>query len=981
MKQTRKIQTLLLCVFFAAFAVLGSAATFYIANAASPADASQNASYYGDKLTDPVSKIFYNALENMNFTSGNSVAVNDQAVLDEAAKYSVGDPSLLAKFGAAVDSFRYDHSELFYVDFDLLSVNVKRKSNYFSVEIGAGRSDTYFVDGFNKDNIGAEISWYNDALNTFVNGIGVQDSDSVSQKAEKVATAVCNKVTYDFCVDENGNDMNEARFIRTAYGALKYGKAVCEGYSRIFKAALDKLGVKNVLVCGTLLDDNGAAQAHMWNAVFDGENWLACDPTLTDSGNDGLIMANAEKLYKDHFEDPQVSTSGYKMPYPEIKGEKLSTDFAAPETDWVVDYDKNGLKIESVVLEGAKKFAVTYNGMDRIAAENAGFIILNRIGSTAGGGDEEFGPWLSAEQTEIHYGTVTKNGKTYFLRDLDIAKKTIQFAVIPNTVQPDTTGLIPSYSDDLVVDKAIVAPVSLLNPLHDPDYVADIYARDISPRNVSLDTTEDTKFNAHITYSKVLTFTDGSNAPKLSFKARYFDATSYIEDIYEWARIENVRLDIDAENDTTTIYFDFYPSTSYTHNEVIYEFTLSNMKGVYQKADAEKYPPVASMLFQRVSIACPKVFGGGKLYISGYGTPTLVDNSDLSMKGWTYKDENGKEKKVSESQRSQLALVVKTPKASDKAGLENAVDKAVGADNVMSTATYELNINLCKNIPAIPNGSFLKLSFGFPAGITAESEGVEFEVYHFKRNAQGEIDYSIEPEVLNCVVTKYGLTVTVHDFSPFVIVARKSTEADKAKKGIVTALNGMGGSVSASTGMPVNFLESAEDFVEYTITPDAGNAVEYVLLNGKALTVSENKVKVNYADLEEKNNILSVGFVSSTVLEKEQNEGVTNVTAEFASKTYNKEYEPAPEALSLSTYPDAPIDAPEAPEKNHTWIIILVCVLAVVLVAGVAVFVAVFNKKRHAAANASASENANANVKVADSEAANPDKKRKNNKK
>lgn len=162
---------------------------------------------------------------------------------------------------------------------------------------------------------------------------------------------------------------------------------------------------------------------------------------------------------------------------------------------------------------------------------------------------------------------------------------------------------------------------------------------------------------------------------------------------------------------------------------------------------------------------------------------------------------------ASQNQISQLALVVTKPY--DESEIKDELNNLAGEDAVLKAETYDINLNLCGGFTYIPNGLSIKISLGFPAGYSAKDKGVTFKVYHFKRNDDGTIDYSKTQEV-DCVVTEYGLVITVDNFSPFAIVALDSSKVQTTKKGIVTNFNGVGGSVNNSlSNSSVNFIEKA----------------------------------------------------------------------------------------------------------------------------------------------------------------------------
>jgi hypothetical protein len=217
-------------------------------------------------------------------------------------------------------------------------------------------------------------------------------------------------------------------------------------------------------------------------------------------------------------------------------------------------------------------------------------------------------------------------------------------------------------------------------------------------------------------------------------------------------------------------------------------------------------------------------------------------------------------------------LVINKP---DDAQSESMVDGAlsssgIDSSSVASAETYELEINICKQIKEIPKGSFVQLSFGFPAGYGPDSAGVTFSVYHFNKKDDGTLDYD-NPDKLDCVITEYGLVVTVTSFSPFVILTVNGDSTDTSKTVWARAV-GNGGSIEG------NAIAKAEQggSVTYTFTPDSGYQVERLLLNDEEIEVSGNTATLTYDQLKG-NDILYVYFASSKVVQAEKDAGLTPV--------------------------------------------------------------------------------------------------------
>jgi len=868
-----------LAIFLVLTMLVGTTPMAWAADGSSYA-AGASEGYYGSKLTDSVAIAFYDALEKMDFASGENLPVADPAVIAQAEAYASGNDMLIRSFGAAVDSFRYDHMEYFYVDWDMLSVNVGRKNGAYVVNIGTGRTDSYLVD--KTANIGTQVSEFSDALDKIVAQAEEKLSAdaTIKDKAKAANDVVCDAVTYDFCDDANGNATEASKYIRTAYGALVNGRAVCEGYARLYKAILDRMGVECELVSGYYIDGE-AFEPHMWNYVQNEEGrWYAVDVTMNDGHRlqMGGIPTNYEKYFwqtdevfsVDHFEDGVVSSVQYEMPYPELHKFWLTpTSSGLFKSGYDAYGDKSGLWF-------------SYDGKDAEQLEAEGLYMAFRT-ATTNTGSVQWSAWQSAKEVERLYqtnGVLSDNGKTYFLMP-NISMFAIDVGIFdtPEDKINEIDGHVISaeYSEEAVTSH-LLEKMMVENPVHDDKYISPSYVKETEPYNLLqawMDVTHGTQ-HVSLTYHDPLRVANGEEFELTWDVSSYNRRDLSLEAVQKYAKVENVEFDGDR-----TISFDFTPSKMYNHNMIFYDFDVRGLVNIKDDG-TDGVPPVDFTIGARYEddIACCKIFNDGRLYVNSYAQPSIAMNGDLSTTGWTYedKDENGNvvTKKVSESQRSQMALVVTKP--NDSNDLTEAAMSQVGATTTMQSVTYEIDLNICGKIVQIPNGSYMKLNLGIPDGFEnlVGKENVKFKLYHFKRNNDGTLNYE-NPEEIECVFTPYGIIAEVHSFSPYVLVAVDNSKLPAAErdtsKSIALVNNGHGGKVEGNS--VVTLKENGS--TTYTLIPDEGYGVEYATLNGKDVAIEDHKITLTYDQLEN-SNTLEVGFVAESVKEAEAAEGIVPVT-------------------------------------------------------------------------------------------------------
>lgn len=205
--------------------------------------------------------------------------------------------------------------------------------------------------------------------------------------------------------------------------------------------------------------------------------------------------------------------------------------------------------------------------------------------------------------------------------------------------------------------------------------------------------------------------------------------------------------------------------------------------------------------------------------------------------------------------------------------------------DVLSSSTYELDLDLCGFLTRVPSGTYMKVAFGFPQGYCAKDAGVTFKLYHFKRGNDGKIDPTQTIEI-PCVITEYGLVAEINDFSPFAVVAIKNDKVESsATKSVYSRVVGNGGSVKVESSNQNLASVEQNGKVVFTVNAMEGYKISYVLLNQKKIDVTGEKIELNYDNLQD-NNILEVAFVANRVDEYEKQNGITNLQQDF-SASYN----------------------------------------------------------------------------------------------
>lgn len=194
-----------------------------------------------EELKDPYISLYFSAL---NFDENCKVRLTEEEMI------------------TVVDAVIYDNSELFWLTGNY---NYKIYSDY--VEI----SHEYRVDKNEAEKISDQLE---------------KKIDSIIAKMPKYNTQFEKELyLHDYVCDNTVYDETTLNLEgQTAYGALLYGRTVCEGYARAVQLLLDEVGIKNYLIVGEASDTNDD-ELHMWNVVqIDGYNYH-----LDATWNDGAF--------------------------------------------------------------------------------------------------------------------------------------------------------------------------------------------------------------------------------------------------------------------------------------------------------------------------------------------------------------------------------------------------------------------------------------------------------------------------------------------------------------------------------------------------------------------------------------------------------------------------------------------------------------------------------------------------------------------
>ncbi len=283
-------------------------------------------SYYYSQLNEDAKKFYDGLKENKeNLTSGN-YTIDYGTEFNTILNSEGGKEKVSTDFQSAWNAFSYDNIDLFYIDVSKVTLT-SEQSNLggiitYSLSIGPGENDNYFLNSFkNEDEVKNAIEYLENIKEQMIEQTS---NDNIYTKIAKVHNWLIYFVDYE----ESTNSKDQY----TIYGALKNGKAVCEGYARAFKYFMDGIGVPCVLASGTAQNSQGETESHAWNYVQIDNKWYATDVTWddpvvmggeeqTDEMKYQYFLKGSEEFFKDHKEDGKISELSMEFKFPTLATE------------------------------------------------------------------------------------------------------------------------------------------------------------------------------------------------------------------------------------------------------------------------------------------------------------------------------------------------------------------------------------------------------------------------------------------------------------------------------------------------------------------------------------------------------------------------------------------------------------------------------------------------------------------------------------
>ena len=310
-------------------------------------------SYYYNKLTEQQKNI-YTAIANGVKSLTNDVKLKKYEYIDSE--------TTMKDVEVALHKFLLDHPEVYYMD-DKYTVSTKTGITGTGVIVGL----TYQFGSIEELN--NSIARLNSKFDEILNEATIEKGKDFENE-QKIHDVLSKKVTYYEYEDLSKIPSK----YHTIEGTLTENLAVCDGLAKTFQILLDKVGIKSIIVSGSL---NGTS--HAWNMVQLEDGWYHTDIT-----SDNSIKTEKKVVFHSYF---NINTETIKKTHviseEDIIPESKSTKYNYYEYTGknIVSGDNFANKLKEIISKNSDENLVEYkvNGFDNVPEKTIDVLRKNKF--------------------------------------------------------------------------------------------------------------------------------------------------------------------------------------------------------------------------------------------------------------------------------------------------------------------------------------------------------------------------------------------------------------------------------------------------------------------------------------------------------------------------------------------------------------------------------------------------------------------------
>ena len=310
-------------------------------------------SYYYYKLTEQQKNI-YTAIANGVKSLTNDVKLKKYEYIDSE--------TTMKDVEVALHKFLLDHPEVYYMD-DKYTVSTKTGITGTGVIVGL----TYQFGSIEELN--NSVARLNSKFDEILNEATIEKGKDFENE-QKIHDVLSKKVTYYEYEDLSKIPSK----YHTIEGTLTENLAVCDGLAKTFQILLDKVGIKSIIVSGSL-----NVTSHAWNMVQLEDGWYHTDIT-----SDNSIKTEKKVVFHSYF---NINTETIKKTHviseEDIIPEAISTKYNFYEYTGknIVNGDNFANKLKEIISKNSDEKLVEYkvNGFDNVPEKTIEVLRKNKF--------------------------------------------------------------------------------------------------------------------------------------------------------------------------------------------------------------------------------------------------------------------------------------------------------------------------------------------------------------------------------------------------------------------------------------------------------------------------------------------------------------------------------------------------------------------------------------------------------------------------
>ena len=163
---------------------------------------------------------------------------------------------------------------------------------------------SYYTDKKQEQAVSDEVS-------RLLESFAFDEKTADYEKVSRIYDYICSNVSYDTVHKNNEHNHLKA----TAFSALIYKSASCQGYAAAMYRLLREADINCRVITGMAQGESGEYEYHAWNIICIDGLWYNCDVTWDIQSGTHELFLKSDKDFKNHERDKGFTTDEFLTQY------------------------------------------------------------------------------------------------------------------------------------------------------------------------------------------------------------------------------------------------------------------------------------------------------------------------------------------------------------------------------------------------------------------------------------------------------------------------------------------------------------------------------------------------------------------------------------------------------------------------------------------------------------------------------------------